>query len=299
MTHDTLAAPADRELCVHQLFVRQAERTPDAPALRFDQDEGIGEWSYAELAARSERLARRLRALGVGPDVPVAFCLRRSPQAVLAMLGILRAGGAYVPLDPDYPPDRLAFMVEDTAAPVLVTERAWLPRLPPTSARILLLDDGDEEPPPAVDLPRTFPDNLAYILYTSGSTGRPKGVSVPHAGVVRLVRETNYLDFSPDLVFLLLSALSFDVSTMEIWGPLLNGGCLAIFPPHPPASPSWRRPWSASASPPSGSPPGSSTRSSRRSAARPSAACATCWRAVTRCRRRTCGGRCATPLAAC
>ena len=155
-------------------------------------------------------------------------------EMVMGVLGILKAGGAYVPLDSAYPKERLAFMIEDVKAPVMLTLQQLVPSLPGSYSRVICLDadwgdiekEGMENP-----VGNMTADNLAYIIYTSGSTGLPKGVIVPHRGVVRLVKSTNYAEFNSGEVFLQLAPLTFDASTFEIWGCLLNGGKLVIFPP--------------------------------------------------------------------
>jgi amino acid adenylation domain-containing protein len=219
--------------CIHELFEEQAARRPDAAALRFA---GV-ETSYGELNARAEALAELLRREGAGPDVLVALFLERSPEVIVAMLAVLKAGGAYVPLDPGYPAERLALLVEDSAPVLLLTRSALLDRLPsaPNRApRTLCLDNLSPLPSLPSRVSSPAPENLAYVMYTSGSTGRPKGVAVTHGNVIRLVRETAFARFGPDEVFLLLAPVSFDASTLEIWGPLLNGGTLVVFPPHTP-----------------------------------------------------------------
>ncbi|MFL6193141.1 MAG: amino acid adenylation domain-containing protein, partial [Thermoanaerobaculia bacterium] len=220
--------PYPREASIHELFEEQARKTPGAVALRF----GGSRLTYAELDARAGALAAHLVGAGVGPDRLAALCLERSAEAIVAILAVLKAGGAFVPLDPAYPSERLAFMLEDTAAPVLITRRGLLARLPKTKAQILCLEDLPSLQP--LQSSRSFPESLAYVMYTSGSTGRPKGVAVTHRNVVRLVRNTNFADFGPDQVFLQLAPLSFDASTLEIWGPLLNGGTLVVYPPESP-----------------------------------------------------------------
>lgn len=226
------AVPFPRDRCIHELFEEQAAQNPDRIAVVFQNEQ----LTYHELNVRANRLAHRLRALGVGPDTFVGICLERSVETVVALLGTLKAGGAYVPLDPAYPRHRLEYMLADMAAPVLLTQKRLLAILPPQATRILCLDDETEnltaessDNPPS----RTTPDNLAYVIYTSGSTGNPKGVCVPHRGVVRLVRNMDYVDFGPDDTFLHVTSLSFDPSTFEIWMPLVNGARLAVYPPGP------------------------------------------------------------------
>ncbi len=218
---DTAAALPPVSLAV--LFAEQAARRPDAVAVSSVE----GDLTFAELDRRSGRLARRLAALGVGPEVVVALAAERSLAAVVGLLGIVKAGGAYLPLDPDYPQERLAWMMADAGARVLLGPADRLPEAP-EGVRVLPLDADpadaggpDPAPPPA--------DALLYVLYTSGSTGRPKGVAVTHRSVVRLVRESRFADLGPEQVFLQLAPLSFDASTLEIWAPLANGGRLVLF----------------------------------------------------------------------
>ncbi len=228
-----------REACIHELFEEQAAMRPEAPALRF----GGRVMTYGELDARAEELAERLRAAGVGPEVPVGLYVERSFEVVVGILGVLKAGGAYVPLDPAYPAERLAFMVADAGVAVVVTGEGVPPARWPVGVSLhgtlesrsaVEEDRGGEDAPQrprgARPQPATSPENLAYVMYTSGSTGRPKGVAVTHRNVVRLVRETGYARFEGE-VFLLLAPVAFDASTLEIWGPLLNGGCLVVYPP--------------------------------------------------------------------
>ncbi|MEO7329459.1 MAG: amino acid adenylation domain-containing protein, partial [Minicystis sp.] len=220
-----------RDASIASLFEEEARNRPDAIALRF----GDHVLSYGELDGRANQLARVLQKKGVGPETPVGLFTRRSLDAVIAILGILKAGGAYVPLDPDLPPGRLRFLVDD-AAPRLVVATIPLPEdpaLPPGHVALLRLDleapeiAREEDTRPDVTVSG---DSLAYLLYTSGSTGMPKGVCVVQRNVVRLVKGTEYARFGADEVFLLLAPLSFDASTLEIWGPLLNGGELVVFP---------------------------------------------------------------------
>ncbi len=224
----TTTYPKDR--CIHQIFEEQVALNPTQRAVIF----GEQSLTYRELEIRANQLARYLQRLGVGPEVRVGICMERTLEVVVALLAILKAGGAYVPLDPDYPQERLIFFIEDADVPVLLTQTRLAPRLPVTCAQVICLDQiwesitqvCEERCSTAVQ-----PENLAYVIYTSGSTGKPKGVAVTHRNVVRLVKETNYLPFTADLVFLQLASISFDASTFEIWGSLLNGARLVIPPP--------------------------------------------------------------------
>jgi amino acid adenylation domain-containing protein len=218
-----------RNLGIHELFEEQVRHRPEALAA-ISNDRQL---SYSELNQRANQLAWLLKARGVGADTLVGVSLPRSERLLIALLGILKAGGAYMFLDADYPPERLALMVADSAVTVLVVEANNCrggPLWPPVSgvATVICLDaDAAELATQRVDnLPVSFhgPEQLAYVSYTSGSTGTPKGVAVPHHGVVRLVKETNYAALTANNVFLQLAPISFDASTLELWGPLLNGG---------------------------------------------------------------------------
>jgi amino acid adenylation domain-containing protein len=215
--------------CLQELFEAQVQRTPQASALIFENER----LSYAELNARANRLAHYLRGLGVGAEVPVALALERSVELVVGMLAILKAGGAYVPLDPSYPSERLGFMLEDTQAPVLLTQERLRGRLPAYAGRTVYVDAerahfaGEPEHNPGVC---TTAENLAYIIYTSGSTGTPKGVLIPQRAVARLVCNTDYVQLGAGDVVAHLSNPAFDAATFEIWGALLNGASLVALP---------------------------------------------------------------------
>ena len=213
------------------LFAAQAARTPDAVAVVFGEEA----LRYGDLDRRANRLAHHLRALGVGPEVVVGLCLPRSLDLVVGLLGILKAGGVYLPLDPDYPAERLAFMLTDAAAPVLVTREALLDqRLDLRDLDVVLLDGdaaaiaGRPASAPAISL---APENGAYIIYTSGSTGTPKGVCTTHRSIVNLIKDEGYASWSARDTTLQIAPLTFDASTFEIWGALLNGAKLAIMSP--------------------------------------------------------------------
>jgi amino acid adenylation domain-containing protein len=223
-----------RDRTIHELFEQQAERTPDAVALSFE----AAELTYRELDERANQLARHLQSLGVRAESPVGLCVERSLEMVVGLLGILKAGGAYVPLDPQYPQERLSFMLADSGVSVLLTQKHLLDALPSARARIVSLDSEWDEiaAHDERDLDgATTAGALAYIIYTSGSTGTPKGVSVEHRNVVRLVKENAYARFGADEVFLQLAPISFDASTFEIWGSLLNGARLVVMPPRQPS----------------------------------------------------------------
>jgi amino acid adenylation domain-containing protein len=211
---------------LHERVEAQAERRPAAPAVVFDG----GELSYAELNRRANRLAHRLRRLGVGLEVPVGVCAERSPEMLVGLIAVLKAGGAYLPLDPTYPRERLAWLLADSGAPVLLTQEPLAAELPATAAEIVLLDDDPEEG--EENLPTTVaPENLAYVIYTSGSTGRPKGVLVPHRGLDNLAAaQTRLFEVGPDSRVLQFASLSFDASVSEIAMAFRAGAALCLAP---------------------------------------------------------------------
>jgi amino acid adenylation domain-containing protein len=226
--NDTVS-PYPRERSVARVFEEQAARSPDAIAVVF----GDTQVTYTELNRRANQLAHYLRGFGVGPETLVGLQVERSAEMVLGMLGILKAGGAYVPLDPEYPLERLAFMLEDAQAPVVLTQERLRGTLPPGSRSVILLD-GDwgriaEETMDNPDCSCTG-ESLAYVMYTSGSTGKPKGVCVVHRGIVRLVLNTNYVSLTPSDRIAQASNASFDAATFEIWGALLSGATLVGIP---------------------------------------------------------------------
>ncbi|MBV8199725.1 MAG: amino acid adenylation domain-containing protein, partial [Acidobacteria bacterium] len=224
-------AAADSTL--HQLFALQALRTAEAVALLAAGEHHL---TYGELSRRVDRLAARLAALGVGPEVRAALCVERSFDMLLGLLAILAAGGAYVPLDPTSPAERLRFMVEDCGAAVLVTDEASLGRLEGTAAKVVCLDRRQEALAaaasaavvPAVRRPAT-PENLAYVIYTSGSTGRPKGVMVPHRAVTAHARTCGRrFGIGPGDRILQFASIAFDASAEEIFPTLLGGATLVL-----------------------------------------------------------------------
>jgi amino acid adenylation domain-containing protein/non-ribosomal peptide synthase protein (TIGR01720 family) len=217
--------------CLHHCIEAQVERTPNAPALIFEGEQ----LTYRELNQRANKVAHHLQKLGVGPETPVGICAERSLEMVISLLGILKAGGAYVPLDPTYPPERLAFMLDDAAVPVLLTQSHLLRTLPATTAQLFCLDtdwhkiieESNENPASGVSA-----DNLAYIIYTSGSTGQPKGVMIPHRGICnRLMWMQDAYRLTAEDRVLQKTPFSFDVSVWEFFWPLMAGACLVVAPP--------------------------------------------------------------------
>src|SRR5438445_13757379 len=168
--------------CLHDLIAEQARRTPDLVAVVFEQQR----LTYRELDRRADRLARRLRGLGVGPDALVGLFVERSLETVVGILGILKAGAAYLPIDPAYPRDRIAYMLADANVTALVTQCSLWASLAPGAVKAVCLDAVDWTDPaaPAQDGSRVRADNLAYVIYTSGSSGRPKGLCIEHRSIV-------------------------------------------------------------------------------------------------------------------
>jgi len=223
------ARPYPREATIQALFEAQVERSPGAIAVSCAGQE----LTYGELNARANRLAHELRTRGVGPDVLVGLCLERSLELVVALLGVLKAGGAYVPLDPSYPAERLAFMLEDTRAPVLITQERLLKALPPFAGHTLCLERDSArlaQHHTSNPEPRAQAHHLAYVIYTSGSTGKPKGVMIEQRGVVRLVSNADYVHLGPADCVAQASNASFDAMTFEVWGALLSGARLVVLP---------------------------------------------------------------------
>ncbi len=216
-----------RDKTVQTLFEEQVLASPNAVAVSSDGDH----LSYGELNEQANRLAHVLLKRGVKPQVPVAVCLDRGPDFIVTLLAIVKCGAIYVPLDPDYPSDRIGFMLEDSEARVIVTDRDFTASI-------------SEQPVDVVDLAQDHKvinraatrnptcevggEDLAYVMYTSGSTGKPKGTSIPHRAIIRLVKETDYVQLDPSDVVAQASNCSFDAATFEIWGALLNGSRLEV-----------------------------------------------------------------------
>jgi len=209
----------------------------DQTAMRYrDRDALAGDavqLTYAQLAAKADRIGSWLRARGIGRGHTVGLFAQRSVDTIAAILGILKAGAAYVPLDPAYPRKLLQYIYEDSLPSAMLVQDSLVASRPQDvfwKGEALSLD-ADMELPDAGgvwDWPEIEPDDVAYIMYTSGSTGRPKGVVVPHRAVLRLVIDNDFATLGPDEVILQMAPLSFDASTFEIWGALLNGGKLAV-----------------------------------------------------------------------
>ena len=216
--------------CIHEMVEAQVERTPEAVAVRYE-DQSL---TYDELNQRANKLAHHLRKQGVGPETLVAMCMERSLEMIVAILAILKAGGAYLPLDLSYPSERLAFMIEDANPPVVITQENLEARLPKHKAQIICVDrDWPVIAQESCENPKggAAPDNLAYVIYTSGSTGKPKGCLITHFNVVRLFQATwDWYRFDERDVWTMFHSYAFDFSVWEIWGALFYGGRVVVVP---------------------------------------------------------------------
>ncbi|OUL18944.1 hypothetical protein BV372_33785 [Nostoc sp. T09] len=216
------------QLCLHQLFEAQVEKTPDAVAVVFENQH----LTYQELNQQANQLAHYLQNLGVGAKVLVGICVERSLEMAIALLGILKAGGAYVPLDPAYPQERLAGMLVDSQLSVVLTQKPLLENLPPHHAQVVCLDvewEKISQQSACNPINKVTPENLAYVIYTSGSTGKPKGVQISHGAVVNFLmamRQTPGLTAQD--ILLSVTTLSFDIAALEIYLPLTVGAQTVI-----------------------------------------------------------------------
>jgi amino acid adenylation domain-containing protein/non-ribosomal peptide synthase protein (TIGR01720 family) len=242
--------------CIHKLFEQQVEKSGDAiaveipptplskggfnsplipPLLRGARGDS-NVLSYKELNNKANQVAHYLKSLGVRQEVPIAICVEDKQNFLIGILGILKAGGFYVPLDVNNPTERLVLIMKDTQAQILLTEESLRDKIP---ASVTICFDTDREiisQQPIINLEsETTTENLAYVMYTSGSTGLPKGVCIPHRGVVRLVKNCDYVELNDKQIILQAAPLIFDASTFEIWAALLNGACLVIVPSQQPS----------------------------------------------------------------
>jgi amino acid adenylation domain-containing protein len=216
---------------IHELFEAQAQRTPGAVAVEFEGQR----LTYAELNARANQLAHHLRGMGAIADTLVGVCMERSIELVVALYGVLKAGAAYVPIDPEYPLDRVAFMLQDAAVPVLITQNRLVSRLPRHNAELICLDADWERiarEKPSNPVHQISPDNLAYMIYTSGSTGKPKGAMNTHRGISnRLLWMQDQYELTEADTVLQKTPFSFDVSVWEFFWPLMVGARLLVAEP--------------------------------------------------------------------
>lgn len=232
MTWNDTQADYPEAVCLHTLFENQVQQTPDAVAVIFEDRQ----LTYQELNRRANRLAHDLQAAGVGPDVFVGLCMAPSPEMLIGLLGILKAGGAYLPLDPSHPAERLAFMLADAQAPLLLTQQQLLQKLPDHQAQVVCLDTAwgvigrQNDTKPAGRTADVY--NLAYMIYTSGSTGTPKGVQIPHRAVVNFMHAMRR---QPGLtaqdILLSVTTLSFDIAGLELFLPLVVGAKVVLVSP--------------------------------------------------------------------
>lgn len=236
-------APDVRDICVPEAVAAQAERRPNAIAVA----SGAATMTYSELDSQADLLARRLRSMGAGVDVPVGLCLPRTPQMVMAALAIMKAGSPYLPMDPDYPADRLAFILEDAGASVLVTNSCLAARFPDSQNKMLVLDCAElseSDSLPEGTLPSAEPSGLAYVIYTSGSTGKPKGVELTHAGLSNLVSwHRQAFGVTAEDRASHVAGLSFDAAVWEIWPYLASGASLHLADDVTRTSPELLRDW--------------------------------------------------------
>ncbi|NIR48777.1 MAG: amino acid adenylation domain-containing protein, partial [Phycisphaerae bacterium] len=217
--------PADK--CIHHLIAERVEKTPDSTAVMFENEK----LSYAKLNQRANQLAHHLQKVGVGPETPVGIYIEPSLELMVGLLGILKSGGAYVPLDPEYPTERLASILEDTQAPVVLTQSRLQSAIPKNNTRVVCLDAdwqtiaAESDANPSSD---ATPENLAYIIFTSGSTGKPKGVPISHRNLVHSTYARLVYYKEPVGRFLLLSSFSFDSSIVGLFWSLCSGGTLVL-----------------------------------------------------------------------
>ena len=218
----------ERDSDILDIFQVQVTDYADRIAVQMGEEK----LSYEQLDRQANHVALWLIEKGVKPGQRVGLCAERSVETIAAILGILKAGAAYVPLDPSYPQDRLHYMLEDTEASIVIAHPHLAGNLPVAADNLIDLSQLQHQvapcPEPGV---RVGPVAPAYVMYTSGSTGKPKGIEVVHRNIVRLVRNTNFMTLNESVAFLQYAPISFDAATLEIWGPLLNGGRIVVAPP--------------------------------------------------------------------
>ena len=214
-----------RDLCIHELIEAQVKRSPEAIAIEFESQSV----TYKELNKRADEVAKILVGQGVKPGTLVGLFVNRSVEMLVGLLGVLKAGGAYLPLDPSFPSERLAFMLEDSNASIVLTLSGLLPEMPKTDAQVICLDALDEVKTKRGKKSKAKPDDLAYIIYTSGSTGKPKGVQIHHRAVVNfLCSMQKDLGFNESDSLLAVTTLSFDIAVLELLLPLTVGAKVVI-----------------------------------------------------------------------
>ncbi|MBA6257663.1 MULTISPECIES: non-ribosomal peptide synthetase [unclassified Colwellia] len=236
LTHElnNIKTNYSQEKCIHELFEIQVQKTPDNVAVVF-KDKQL---TYKELNQASNQIAHYLREQGVRTETLVGICLDRSTEMIIGLLGILKSGGAYAPIDPNYPQTRIDYILKDTGLTHLVTESTLLEKFRSINDGQLTVLDSSTTAENLQTFSTLNPEknkeqnsvNTAYIIYTSGSTGMPKGVLTPHIGVVRLVNNPEFITLDESTRFMQASSISFDAATLEIWGPLLNGGSCVLYP---------------------------------------------------------------------
>ncbi|HYP83450.1 polyketide synthase [Variovorax sp.] len=228
----------DRSLTVDGTFARRVQDDPAAIAVI----DGPLQWSYAVLDRQSRHVAARLAAEGVVPGDRVGVLMERSASALASLLGILRAGAIYLPVQPDFPAGRIAYMLDDAGVRVLlIGAGAELPAILPQGMRVLAADAPDDAPGGPQAEPTHDGSAGAYVMYTSGSTGQPKGIEIQHSAILRLVTRPNFVRLERGDRVLHAAPLGFDAATLEIWGPLLNGGCCVVHDERVPSGPGLQR----------------------------------------------------------
>ncbi|MEO0869968.1 MAG: amino acid adenylation domain-containing protein, partial [Cyanobacteria bacterium J06642_11] len=217
-----------QEQCIHQIFEKQVEKTPDAVAVVFEDQQ----LTYRELNAKANQLAHYLQHLGVKPETLVGICVERSLEMLVGLLGILKAGGAYVPLDPYFPQERWSYMLADSRVEVLLSQSSLQTSLPETQARLVCFDtDGSAVAQQSQDNLEVEVDskNLAYVIYTSGSTGKPKGVQIPQRALINFLNSMHLtLGMTEEDLLLSVTTLSFDIAALEVFLPLITGARLVL-----------------------------------------------------------------------